>query len=163
MSNVRVIVWRDVLVVCDDGRSVSSDYDEMYEIGAELSQTCRNGIGLLAIIPPDSTPPSSEVRAAMNRVLERGPELRAACWCIESSGFEAATVRAVLCGLRFLRSAPYPRHNASNVHASLTWLLPLLHGGAPRLQEADRATAYILRQRERAKAIRNLACGRQAR
>jgi hypothetical protein len=157
MSNVRVIVWRDVLIVSDDGRSVPADYDELYDIGAELTETSPNGIGLLAIIPRNSTPPSSEVRSAMNRVLGRGPELRAACWCIESSGFEAAAVRAVLLGMRFFRSAPYPRHTAGNVPASLRWLLPLLDGGALRAQEVDGATNHIRRQRERAGPRENRA------
>lgn len=149
MSNVRVIVWRDVLVVCDDGRSVPSDYDELSNIGAELAERYPTGIGLLSIIPEDAIPPSDQVRSAMNRALERGPYLRGACWCIEGSGFQAAMVRAVLLGIRFLRGAPYPRHTAGDLESGLLWLFPLLEGGTSRLQEVDQAMAYIRSQRER--------------
>lgn len=149
MSNVRVIVWCDVLVVCDDGRSVPADYDELFNIVVELTTAYPQGIGLLSIIPEDAVPPSDQVRAAMNHALERTRNLRGACWCIEGSGFQAAMVRAVLLGLRFLRSAPYPRHTASDLRGSLAWLLPLLGGGPARLRDLDEVVAYVTTQRER--------------
>lgn len=152
MSNVRVIVWRDVLVVCDDGRSVPSDYDELFNIAAELTDAFPTGIGLLTIIPENAVPPTDQVRSALNRALERVRKLRGACWCIEGSGFQAAMVRAVLLGIRFLSGAPYPRHTASDLESGLLWLLPLLDGGVSRLPDLDQAVAHIRSQRERISA-----------
>ena len=109
-QRVKVIVWNDVLVLCDAGRSVVEDYEEISAIGLELKQTYRNGFGLLNIIPENAVPPSEAVRAAINRAIERAERsLRGVSWCIEEA-LSAAMVRAVLTGMRFLPSATYPRH-----------------------------------------------------
>ncbi|MEY4513591.1 MAG: hypothetical protein RLZZ450_5713 [Pseudomonadota bacterium] len=157
-SNVRVFAWRDVLVVCDDGRSVPKDYDELLAIALELAESHPAGIGLLSIIPESAVPPSDDVRAAMNSALERvSKSLRGAVWYIEGAGFQAAMVRAVLLGLRFLRASPYPRHTSGTLEEALTWLLPLLHGNAARLHDVNTAAGYIRERRAAAAAVASIA------
>lgn len=148
-NRVKVIVWRDVLVLSDDGRSVVSDYDELFEIGMELHRSHPQGWGMLTIIPDNAVPPSEPVRAAINQALKRVSDtLVAASWAIEGVGFQGAMVRAVLTGLRFFSNATYARHVASSLDESLAWLLPHLPGKDHRLKELDDALQYIVTRRE---------------
>lgn len=151
-----VIVWRDVLVISDDGRSAVSDYEELLSIGAELQLTHPNGFGFLSIIPEDAIPPSDQARAAINATLERSQHLlRGVCWCVEGVGFQAAMVRAVLTGMRFIKYAPYARNIATGLEESLTWLLPLLDGGAARLGDVKTAVAYIRNRRASMRSLQS--------
>ena len=148
-NRVKVIVWRDVLVLTDDGRSVVSDYEELFEIGTELHRRYPEGWGMLTIIPDNAVPPSEPVRAAINQALTRVNEtLVAASWAIEGVGFQGAMVRAVLTGLRFFTSATYARHVSCSLEESLNWLLPQLPGGELRLGEYDEAIQYIATRRD---------------
>lgn len=151
---VKVIVWRDVLVVSDDGRSVPADYDELIAIAAEIGQKYPRSVGLLNIIPANAVPPSDQSRAAINRALEAAErDLRGASWCIEGSGFQAAMVRAVLTGIRFLTPSGYPRHVSSSVAESLTWLFQQLDPSGARLGEAEAAETYIRSRRDSLRAL----------
>jgi hypothetical protein len=147
-NKVAVIVWRDMLVLCDDGRSVASDYAELSEIAQELHRRCADGWGMLIIIPPNAVPPSEPVRRAIDESLCNLQHLRGASWAIEGSGFQGAMVRAVLTGMRFLIRAPYPRNVSTCVEESLSWLLPLLPGGEKRLDDAEELASYILTRRD---------------
>jgi hypothetical protein len=150
MSNlVKVIVWRDVLVLTDDGRSVAADYEEIAEIAFELQRSYPQGWGILTIIPDNAVPPSESVREAINRALKAlSPTLTAATWVIEGVGFQSAMVRAVLGGLRFFTSASYARHVSSSLEESLRWLLTQLPGGERRLADYDEALQHIIVRRE---------------
>jgi hypothetical protein len=152
----RVIVWRDVLVISDDGRSAVGDYDELFPIAAELQRKHPKGFGCLSIIPADAIPPSDQARAAINVTLERAQHLlRGLCWCVEGVGFQAAMVRAVLTGMRFIKSAPYARNIATGLQEGLTWLLPQLDGGAKRLDDLETALAYIRDRRASLRALQS--------
>lgn len=149
-SRVAVIVWRNVLVLCDDGRSVVSDYAELFEIGDELHRSFPDGWGLLIIIPPNAVPPSEPVRSAINETLSHTQAtLRAVTWAVEGGGFQSATARAVLSGMRFLTRATYARNITRSVEESLGWLLPLLARDERRRDEdVDEAGAYIASRRD---------------
>jgi hypothetical protein len=141
---VKVVVWRDILVLSDDGRSVVSDYDELFQIGHELHEQYPEGWGMLTVIPANAVPPSEEVRAAINDAIKRlSVTLTAATWVIEGTGFQGAMVRAVLAGLRFFTHATYARHVSSSFEESLQWLLSQLPGGEARLGDYDRALQAI--------------------
>ena len=148
-NGVKVIVWREVLVVSDDGRSSVSDYDELFAISQELHASHPSGWGLLSIIPPNAVPPPDNVRAAINEVLHRVQHtVRAAVWCVEGQGFQGAMARAVLTGLRFLTSAPYARHVCTSIDEGFTWLLPRLEGGEERSKEVAAAVAHVRARRD---------------
>ncbi|HEX5657389.1 MAG TPA: hypothetical protein VFX59_09340 [Polyangiales bacterium] len=148
-SRVAVIVWRDVLVLCDDGRSVVSDYAELFEIGNELHRCHPHGWGLLIIIPPNATPPSDAVRQAINDTLVNAQaSLRGVTWAIEADGFQGAMARAVLAGMRFLTSTPYPRNVCTSIDDSLSWLMPLLPGGERRLDDLAELHGFIATRRD---------------
>jgi hypothetical protein len=148
-SRVEVIVWKDVLVLSDDGRSVVSDYEELFEIGMELHRRYPQGWGMMTIIPNNAVPPAEPVRAAINQALKRVSDtLVAASWAIEGVGFQGAMARAVLTGLRFFSNATYARHVSSSVDESINWLLPHLPGGERRGAERAEALQYIGTRRE---------------
>jgi hypothetical protein len=148
LSRVGVTAWKDVLVLSDDGRSVASDYDELYEIASELTARYPRGWGLITIIPPNAVPPPEPVRSAINRALQRSQHmLLGASWCIEGNGLQSAMARAVLTGFRFLTSAPYARHQSHGLDQSFTWLLPRLDGGERRLDDLTEAVAYVTQRR----------------
>jgi hypothetical protein len=153
-QGVKVIVWRDVIVLSDDGRGVPEDYDELLAIAAELMARYPNGIGLLVLIPENAVPPSDKARAAMNRNLaDAEKSLRGASWCIEGSGFQAAMARAVLTGIRFLTPSGYSRHVSSSMAESLTWLLHQLNPTGARAGEVDEAVEYIRSRRDSLRAL----------
>ena len=156
-SGVKVIVWRDVLVVSDDGRGVPTDYDDLLSIGTELVTSYPHGIGLLNIIPENAVPPSDQCRAAINRALSGAEKtLVGSCWCIEGKGFQGAMVRAVLTGLNFLASTGYPRHVASSIPESLVWLLTHLDPTGGRRDEVEEAAQFIRSRRDSLRIIEGL-------
>jgi hypothetical protein len=147
-NRVAVIVWRNVLVLCDDGRSVVSDYAELFEIGDELHRHYPDGWGLLIIIPPNAVPPSEPVRNAINDTLTHAQAtLKAVSWTIEGGGFQGATARAVLTGMRFLTRTPYARNICRSIEESLEWLLPQLPGPEHANDVTD-ASSYIASRRD---------------
>ncbi len=148
-NRVSVIVWRNVLVLCDDGRSTVSDYHELFELSYELHTRFPRGWGLLIVIPTNSVPPSEPVRNAINDTLNAAHStLRGVSWAIEGGGFHGATARAVLTGMRFLTRAPYERNISRSVEESLTWLLPLLGGGEHALDLLAEASAHVASTRD---------------
>lgn len=148
-SRVAVIVWRNVIVLCDDGRSVAADYMDLPEIADEVHKRYPQGLGLLAIIPPNAVPPTEPVRKVINETLRDAQHtLRGLSWAIEGNGFQGAMARAVLTGLRFLTTTPYPRNFSTNVFDSVHWLLPRVCGGDSRPADVGEAVAYITSRRE---------------
>ncbi|MET0284526.1 MAG: hypothetical protein ABW352_08660 [Polyangiales bacterium] len=137
-----------MLVLCDDGRSTVSDYAELFEIGDELHRRYPFGWGLLIIIPPNAVPPSEPVRNAINDTLNHAHDtLRGVSWAIEGGGFQGATARAVLTGMRFLTRAPYDRNISRSVDESLAWLLPMI-SGADRHPDLSDASSFIAARRD---------------
>jgi hypothetical protein len=146
---VKVIVWHDLLVLCDDGRSDVADYDELFEVATEFHQRFPQGWGLITIIPTNAVPPGDEVRSAINEVLLKVHEsLRAASWCIEGKGFQSAMARAVLTGFRYLTTSSYPRNISTSLKDSVSWVLPQLPNGNVRVVRVDQAVSFIDAQRQ---------------
>jgi hypothetical protein len=133
---VPVVMWRDIFALVDQGRSEVDDYPILERMVCEQADNHPAGLACLVIIPSTATPPSDEVRRAINDVLTRlGPRLRCLCWLVEGSGFRAATVRAALAGLRILSRPPYPTHVAGDLRGALRWVMPQLRDGSARLDD----------------------------
>jgi hypothetical protein len=145
-SSVQIILWEDIFVIIDDGSGLASDYEAIQRMVAEQSLRHTAGLGCLTIVPCNAKPPSQEVRKWLNVALETAP-LRCICWVVEGAGFQAAMVRAVITGLRFVRHPPYPTHIAGDVDQALRWILPCLEGGAKRIDGALEAGEAIRAKR----------------
>jgi hypothetical protein len=144
---IQIIAWEDLFVVIDSGTGKPSDYDALRRMIIEQRSRHRAGLGCLAIIPADAKPPSEPVRKALNAALDAAP-LRCMCWIVEGSGFQAAMVRAVLTGLRFIGHRPYPTHVAEDLEHALQWMLPYLAGDSDRMKRVREAAAAIRSDRE---------------
>ena len=147
-SRNKVLFWRDVCVIVDDGTARAADYADFGKLILEQKSRFAKGIGCLVIIPEHSKPPPDEVRKAINCALadlESG--LRCFCWIVESSGFHAAIARGVLTGIRILARHKYPIETKTNIEDALNWMLPQLEGGKQRLGDIPSAVSYVRQQR----------------
>ncbi len=144
---IKVFTWRDIVVLCDDGRSRVEDYSELLPVAQAQLQKYPHGFGVLSIIPGNAVPPPEPVRQAINQTLNHVQSgIRCLCWLIEGSGFQAAMVRAVLAGMRVLSTAPYARHVSTDLEFSLTWILSLLEGGPRRVSDVHDAVRFVRAQ-----------------
>ncbi len=75
-------------------------------------------------------------------------KLRCFCWLVEESGFEGATVRAVLTGLRMFGRFSYPTHVSTKMEDALAWMLPHLHEPDKWRSKVPAATSAIRQARE---------------
>jgi hypothetical protein len=141
---VPVVMWKDIFALVDQGRTEVADYPILERMVCEQAVKHPVGLACLVIIPSTATPPSDEVRRAINDVLTRlGPKLRCLCWLVEGSGFRAATVRAALAGLRILSRPPYPTLVSGDLRTALRWVMPHLQDGTARLDDIPSAMDAI--------------------
>jgi hypothetical protein len=151
---VKVVLWKDVFVIIDDGSARASDYGPVIRRIEQLNRKYSGGLGCLVIIPANATPPPEDVRRMLNAVLD-GISLKCLCWLVEGSGFQGAMVRAVLTGLRLFSRRKYPTSVESDVEPAIVWILPHLEGGQTRLSEAAAAIKSIRSQREEGRFVRS--------
>jgi hypothetical protein len=148
MSPNKVIFWRDVFVLVDNGKARVNDYAHFGRLILEQKAKYKAGIGSLVIIPEGATPPPDEVRKAINRALNNLDDgLRCFCWIVEGSGFQAAVARGVLTGIRLFGRHRYPTQIETNLEEALAWILPHLDGGKKRLADVPAAAAFIRHER----------------
>jgi hypothetical protein len=145
---VQVILWQDIFAVVDSGRARPHEYAVLRSLITAQAEKYPNGIGCLAIIPRNATPPSDHSREALNLGLEavRG-SLRCMCWLVEGSGFQAAMVRAVLTGLRLVAQRSYATHVSTNMDEALGWMVTHLPNRANGPTDVADARRAITRQR----------------
>ena len=145
---VQVILWQDIFAVVDNGRARPHEYGVLRSLITAQAEKFPNGIGCLAIIPRNATPPSDRSREALNLGLEavRG-SLRCMCWLVEGSGFQGAMVRAVLTGLRLVAQRSYATHVSTNVDEALGWMLTHLPGRTSSPTDIESARRAIGGQR----------------
>ncbi len=147
-SALQVIVWRDIVVVIDNGRARPGDYSVLRDLVRGQAVSFPGGIGCLAVIPQNAVPPSDEARQALNAALhEATGSLRCMCWLVEGAGFQGAMVQAIITGLRLFTRRAYATHVSTNMQEAIGWLLSNL--GSPERRAADAAGAcqQIRRQR----------------
>ena len=146
-SAFQVMMWRDVVVIVDDGRASAADYDTLR--GLESALGSQRELGCLTIIPADSKPPSEDARRAVKAHLaELRP--RCFCWCVEGTGLAGATTRAILSGFRLFTLHQYPTQITSSLEDALRWMLPHLQDAAANDAEVHEAVAQIRQQRRAA-------------
>lgn len=141
---VSVFVWRDIVLLRDDGRGIPADYTSILTLGREVANQYPNGFGVLIVVPHNAVPPSDAARAAIHAALvQLRSNIRCMCWLIEGSGFQAAMARAVLTSMRFLSRDPYTRHVSVDLQHALTWMLSQLTSGPARLEEVPTAAQFV--------------------
>jgi hypothetical protein len=127
-SELRVVIWRDLFVIVDNGHARPSDYMSCAREVNQLAQRYPDGVGLITVLPPLTTPPEPEVRQAIKDAYGVvAKHLRAVCWIVEGTEFRAAAVRAALAGLRLLMRPPFPTMVTSTYQEGVTWVLAKLH------------------------------------
>ena len=148
-GRAQIILWENIFAVVDDGKGRASDYAAFGKLILEQGEKYPQGVGCLTIIPQKSKPPPEEVRVAINAALAGlAGKLRCFCWLVEESGFEGATVRAVLTGLRMFGRFSYPTHVATKMEDALAWMLPHLHGPDKWRAKVPAASSAIRHARE---------------
>jgi hypothetical protein len=144
VRHFRLVSWKEVFVLTDDGTGRIDDYLELGVLAGRLHELHPSGLGAICIIPANAAPPGSSVRAAMGACLARvAPWLRGYAWVVESGGFGGATCRAVLLGLRMVARPKYPMLVTDDLSEAIAWMLPRLEGGTTRLPELPVALASI--------------------
>jgi hypothetical protein len=144
---VRVIIWRDIVVVIDDGTAQASTYEGLRTLVKEQAANYSKGLACLTIIPRHATPLPEDVRSALNAALANAP-LLCLCWLVEGSGFQGAMARALLTGVRLFGRLSFPTHVATHLDEAVVWMLPHLEGGKARLLQAELVSITIRNQRE---------------
>lgn len=142
------LLWRDIVVIIDDGHRSALAYDALTRLAAALKQEHPRGYGVLIVIPQNARPPSDQARRAINEALAAAAGgLKCVCWLVEGKGFQAAMARAVLTGLTLLRPA-FETHVTSHQHGALKWILSCLRG--PRVDlESEIAAALVFLDKRR--------------
>jgi hypothetical protein len=147
-THAQIILWEDVFVVIDDGRTSPAEYAVLRDLIVEQAKRFPGGIACLVIIPKDATPPSDEARKALNGALQGvSGALRCICWLVEGTGFQGAMVRAVLTGLSLVARRSYATHVSSNMDDAFTWMLAHLPSPEKRADAVARAREDIGRKR----------------
>jgi hypothetical protein len=137
---VQVVLWEDIFAVVDTGRGDPSEYTVLRDLIIAQAKKFAGGIGCLAIIPQNATPPPDETRTALNAALaELGGSLRCICWLVEGTGFQGAMVRAILTGLNFVARRSYATHVSTNMNEAIGWILT--HLANPRNRSGQIAIA----------------------
>ena len=143
-----VILWQDIFFAVDNGKVPVAAYDNFEQRISEQARQFPGGVGGLAIIPANATPPPEDVRKAINQALASlDHSLKSFCWLVEGSGFQAAMVRGVLTGLRMFGRRSYPTFITDSLGEALAWTLPHLAGGLGRLPQVTSVAAIIQKQR----------------
>jgi hypothetical protein len=154
MNNERAVsyvTWRDLFVLIDTGHATGPEYKPVCEAIMAQSGKYPDGIGCLTIIPQDAVRPSDEARRMINQAIGSVEQnLRCLCWLVEGTGFQAATARAILTGIRMFGHQQYATHVSSSLQQALAWVLPHLEGGSSRLAEVPAAVAAVSAGRGRA-------------
>jgi hypothetical protein len=142
------MLWKDVMVLVDDGRADPADYATLGDRVAKELERHPQGLGALTLVPVDAKPLPPEVRRAVGELLVRlSGSLRCAAWVVESRGFEGAMVRGVLTGVRLFGRYPYPTHVSTELEEALEWMMPHLAGGATRRSDVPTVARFIRSQR----------------
>jgi hypothetical protein len=147
LASLTTFLWRDILVIRDDGRAQAADYAGLLAIAERVQRAQPSGFGVLVIVPNSAVPPPDAARRAMRTTLYRVEKsIRCMCWLIEGSGFQASMARAVLVSMRLLSHRPYERHISMDLQQALTWMLALLDRGSSRAGELDAAITFVSEQ-----------------
>jgi hypothetical protein len=144
--SAQIILWRDMFVLVEDGKSRAGDYEHCGRLIAEQRQAYPTGVGGLVIIPEGATPPSDEARKAINAVLKSQEDgLLCFCWLVEGTGFPAAIARGILTGIRVFGRFSYPTQIANSLPDALEWMSPYL--SAVRAEGVETAASVIATER----------------
>lgn len=126
---IRILVWRQLIVVVDRDGARASDYALAGEQVNDHVKGHAGGFGLVVVFPPLMTPPEPEIRHAIRDAYARvGTKLHAVAWVIEGTNFRAAAVRAALAGLRLVMRLPFPTAVTNNYEAAVPFVLDKLPG-----------------------------------
>jgi len=136
VGNTSVLIWRGPV----NAERFSIQRESIERVAREYPGEA----AVLCIIEPASEPPSQELREAASAMLTQlAPRLRCVAYVVEGTGFRAAAVRGVLCGIELIRRNPYTARYFATVEQATTWMDSDLGRKGIPLREA----AYRLRER----------------
>ena len=145
LNKPRVIQWRDIFAIVDDGRLSVDDYREVEQAVRKQAGENPGGLGCLVILPPGATPPAPIVRRHIKDMLARLP-IRCLGYAVEGTGFKGAAARATLIGMELFTKKRYPLVVEKDVPTALTGVLVQL-GGPQRRDDGIDAHRAIARAR----------------
>jgi hypothetical protein len=141
ITELRMVEWRDLILVVDNGKAPASDYLSVARKVSQRAHAYPNGRGLLVVLPPLTTPPEPAVRNAIrDAYVLVGPQLRAVAWIIEGKEFRAAAVRAAVAGLRLLLRLPFSSMVASSYEEAVPFVLSKIE---QRTRQSSEVAAII--------------------
>jgi len=124
------IQWQDLFAVIDDGTIPIPRYDPIESAMREQARQFPKGIACLVILPPNTKPPTDEVKRSVKTLLTRmAPQLSCLAYVVEGTGFKGVAARASLVGMKIFSSRPYPIYVETAMAEVLSKVLPHLAKG----------------------------------
>lgn len=130
MNAGQFIQWQDLFAVIDDGTIPIPRYDPIESAMREQARQFPKGIACLVILPPNTKPPTDEVKRSVKTLLTRmAPQLSCLAYVVEGTGFKGVAARASLVGMKIFSSRPYPIYVETAMAEVLSKVLPHLAKG----------------------------------
>jgi len=124
------IQWQDLFAVIDDATIPIARYDAIESAMREQARQFPNGIACLVILPPNTRPPTEDVKRSVKTLLTRmAPQLSCLAYIVEGTGFKGVAARASLVGMKIFSSRPYPIYVETSMPEVLGKVLPHLAKG----------------------------------
>ena len=118
-GDVFIVIWRQDTTL--------SGVAELGRCFDRFAAGMPQGVGLLTVIEPAASLPSSSAREALAAFMrDNGNRIRTSAVVFEGSGFRAAAVRSVVVGLTMLANQPFPHRVFSTVERTRDWFLEKL-------------------------------------
>ena len=123
------IQWHDLFVIVDDGMLPAAEYGSIERVMREQASRFPRGIVDLCILPPETRPPSDDVKRVVKDLLvSMSPLLSCLAYVVEGTGFKGVAARASLVGMKLFASPSYPIYVETSVRDVLPKVLPHLVG-----------------------------------
>lgn len=130
MNTGQFIHWYDLFVVIDDGSVAVSRYTQIESAIREQAKHVPDGVACLCVLPPDTKPPSDEIKRRVKALLTAvAPSLSCLAYAIEGTGFRGIMARASLVGMKIFTSRPYPIYVETSLALAVQRVLPHLTAG----------------------------------
>jgi hypothetical protein len=143
-TELRVVSWRNLFVIVDNGHAHADDYKVLAREVKALGDKNPDGLGLLTVLPPLTTPPTEDVRKAISAgYINVAKHLRCVSWLVEGTAFRAAAVRAALGGLLLLMRPPFPTRVASSFEDAIPWLLTRMQTRPGQASDPETVIAMV--------------------
>ncbi|HET9621389.1 MAG TPA: hypothetical protein VFP84_08495 [Kofleriaceae bacterium] len=114
-------------MMVDDGLVPPPRYSVIAAAMRDQAAMYPHGISILCILPPETRPPSDEVKRAVKETLTRvTSSLGSLAYLVEGTGFKGVAARASLVGMKIFAARPYPIYVETSMTEAVAKILPHL-------------------------------------